>query len=195
MQVERPDGSVVYVPSSQASGAKPATGRPKVTGDNQNAAGFYDRMSRAEGLLGGYVPSTADFLAFGKVLEGGGLMSSAANQVLSPEAQKYYQAASDWVRAKLRKESGAAIGQGEMLQEIRTYFPVPGDDPSVIEQKRGAREVATKSMHRAAGPALEQKPATPGQQPLAAPNAQGGERKTVNGKTFVKVDGQWFEEG
>jgi hypothetical protein len=63
------------------------------------------------------------------------------------------QAQEDWVRAKLRKESGAVIADEEMEREIATYFPKPGDTPQVIKQKAKARETAIQGMKKAAGPA------------------------------------------
>jgi hypothetical protein len=89
----------------------------------------------------------------------GPVIASAANRILSPEGQQYYQATSDWVRAKLRKESGAVIAPEEMEQEIKTYFPLPNDAPGTIEQKRKARQQALSGMGKMAGRAASQQPA------------------------------------
>ena len=77
--------------------------------------------------------------------------SPVGNYFMSAEGQQYRQAQEDWVRAKLRRESGAAIGVTEMADEIRNYFPQPGDGPDVIEQKARARATASEAMVRAAG--------------------------------------------
>jgi len=69
----------------------------------------------------------------------------------SPEGQKYRQAQEDWVRAKLRKESGAVIADEEMAREITTYFPQPGDSKDVIQQKQMARENARRGLADASG--------------------------------------------
>jgi hypothetical protein len=82
------------------------------------------------------------------------------------DTQKYDQAAQDWIRAKLRKESGAAIGKDEMVQEYNTYFPQVGDSAEKLAQKTEARRVATLGMQKSAGKAYE--PYTP------APAAAGG---------------------
>jgi len=71
---------------------------------------------------------------------------SLKNISQKPETQQYTQAARDWIRAKLRKESGAAIGAAEEENEFRTYFPVVGDSPQVIRQKAQARDLATQGM-------------------------------------------------
>jgi hypothetical protein len=76
---------------------------------------------------------------------------AAQRTVQSPDVQRYQQAASDWIRAKLRKESGAAIGVDEANQEYATYFPMSGDSAAVIEQKRQARLLATEAMKMSAG--------------------------------------------
>jgi hypothetical protein len=80
---------------------------------------------------------------------------TARRLAMSPETQQYQQAADDWIRSKLRKESGAVIGEDEMAKEYATYFPQPGDSKEVIEQKARARKVATDAMKRMAGTAIQ----------------------------------------
>lgn len=111
----------------------------------------------------------------------------------SPQGRRYYQAASDWVRAKLRKESGAVIGPQEMLDEIATYFPMPGDDAPTIEQKRRARLIATNGMIDQSQGAFKGNPFDiPEIAPVAPVEAP---TKTINGKTYQYIDGQWYETG
>ena len=76
------------------------------------------------------------------------------NFLTSPKGQQYRQAQENWVRANLRKESGAAIGVAEMEQERKNYFPIPGDSPEVVKQKARNREVVEQAMRTAAGGAL-----------------------------------------
>ena len=52
---------------------------------------------------------------------------------------------------KGRRQPGAVIGAEEMAQEIRTYFPQPGDTPAMIAQKEQARLLASQAMVGAAG--------------------------------------------
>jgi len=120
----------------------------------RTASGFAARMDAAEKNLGEYTPSTKDYMAASRVMSGGPLMASLANSVVSKEGQLYYQAAADWVRSKLRKESGAVISPEEMAQEIKTYFPVPGDSPKTIAQKKQARAQAYEAMLTQAGGAV-----------------------------------------
>ncbi len=78
-----------------------------------------------------------------------------ANLMTPDETQNYKQLASQWIRAKLRKESGAAIGAEEMEQEFRTYFPQYGDGPNTIAAKARARDEATRGMIAESGGAYE----------------------------------------
>jgi hypothetical protein len=126
--------------------AKPPT-------DSQlKASGFYDRMSQSNQIL---IPleDEGEYPMYGAAIAG--IAGETARRFsMSPQEQKYKQAADDWIRAKLRQESGAVISADEMRDEYNTYFPQPGDSPEVIEQKRKARETATESMAKAGGPAV-----------------------------------------
>lgn len=124
------------------------------TEGERTAANYHGRMQEAEKLIGDYKPATGDYIAAINMMEGGPIRSGAANVMMSQEGQKFYQAAADWVRAKLRKESGAVISPSEMAQEIKTYFPMPGDSDAVIQQKKKARDQATKGMREMGGRAI-----------------------------------------
>lgn len=63
------------------------------------------------------------------------------------------QAKRNFITAKLRKESGAAISTEEFVTADLQYFPQPGDDAQTIENKRRLRDMVTKNMIFAAGPA------------------------------------------
>jgi hypothetical protein len=123
----------------------------KATEGERTSSNYADRMRAAEALLGSYTPNAKEYMAARMVMQSGPIVASGANKYLSPEGQTYYQAASDWVRAKLRKESGAVISPQEMEQEIKTYFPLPNDAPGTISQKKAAREQALSGMRQMAG--------------------------------------------
>jgi hypothetical protein len=139
------------------------------TEGERTAANYHGRMQEAEKLIGDFKPTTGDYIAALNMMEGGPIRSGAANVMMSQEGQKFYQAAADWVRAKLRKESGAVISPEEMAQEIKTYFPMPGDSDAVIRQKKRARDQATKGMREMGGRAVVS-PGAP-DSPVADPNA------------------------
>lgn len=147
-----PTSQVIPVMSPGATGEsaqlKPAGAKP--TADQSNAVGFAQRMERSSAILEAIpdqYPGTGTAMAESIPLIG----EYAGRQVMSPQQQQYRQAANDWIRAKLRKESGAAIGEQEMAQEYATYFPMPGDSPEVVRQKAQARRVATEAMKTTAG--------------------------------------------
>ena len=135
-------------PAIASAQLKPAGAKP--TSDQSNAVGFAQRMERADAILSsleGNQPGAGSMLAGSLPFVGG----YAQRKVMSPQQQQFKQAADDWIRAKLRKESGAAIGDAEMENEYQTYFPMPGDDEQVIAQKADARRIATQAMQQSAG--------------------------------------------
>jgi hypothetical protein len=131
------------------------------TADQANAAGFADRMKNAEKTLG-------EGSAVQALTGSGGAMNRIAgmvpfgNAMQSDDFQVATRAKEDFISAVLRKESGAAISEGEFAREDRKYFPQPGDGAKVLADKAKARQIAIQSMERTAGPAL--KAATPKQQ-------------------------------
>lgn len=120
----------------------------KTTMDERGAAGFYRRavnahQKYAEGVLprGPIAQSAIDVLP-----------ESWENTYFDGadrRAAKNY--AEEFIRAKLRKESGASIPPAEMEQEYRVYFPVPGDEPADLERKKGLREEAIAGLKLASG--------------------------------------------
>lgn len=138
----------------RAEGGKP-------TEAEQKAAGFAQRMELSNELISGLEGKivkqgqdpnimfpTATSQAFGAIPLVG---DYARTKFTSTEQQQYRQAQENWVRANLRKESGAVIGADEMNAEIKTYFPQPGELPEVIAQKNIARQVTQEAMKTAAG--------------------------------------------
>lgn len=148
-----PKGGGVAMPVMGPSGQlKGASGAP--TEGQSNAAGFAQRMELAQSIFeklpAGSQPGMGTRVAEAVPFVGGAL---ARGVVQSADTQMYDQAAQDWIRAKLRKESGAAIGADEARQEYATYFPMVGDTPEKIAQKAEARRVVTLGMKNAAGKA------------------------------------------
>ena len=164
-----PKGGGVAMPVMGPSGQlKGAGGKP--TEGETNAAGFAQRMELAQSIFqrlpAGSQPGVGTRMAEAVPFVGGAL---ARGVVQSADTQMYDQAAQDWIRAKLRKESGAAIGADEARQEYATYFPMVGDSPEKIAQKAEARRVVTEGMQKSAGKSYT--PYTP-LAPAPAPAAQ-----------------------
>jgi hypothetical protein len=190
-RVETADG-LMFVPKTPGGQAMPimgpggqplrgAGGTP--TEGQSNAAGFAQRMELSESIINrlpaGSQPGVGTRIAEAVPFVGGALARSGQ----STETQQYTQAAQDWIRAKLRKESGAVIGAQEMQDEFNTYFPQVGDSPERITQKAEARRVATLGMQKSAGRAYQ--PYVPPEAPPAAPAATATKRMVWDGTKFV----------
>ena len=153
-----PSGYYYVNPQQPQAGLAAIPGGPaeKATEGQMVAAGFADRMSDAEKRMNtvqeqGYNPASA-------VEHGRAWLGKYAE---SEQHQVYTQAQADWVRAKLRKESGAVITPEEMQGEIDAYFPKPGSSKAEIKAKARARKIAEEGMKRASGPQYQR--SNPGQ--------------------------------
>lgn len=133
---------------SDAGGFRLPSG--KLTEGQRKNFGYLQRMLNAEQELSrftGGAPTKVQELAgsiplIGDVIKRG---------MQTPTQQNFETAAMEWIRAKLRKESGAVIGQDEMEKEFETYFPQPGDAPSRIQQKARLRKNAMQSIATESG--------------------------------------------
>jgi hypothetical protein len=129
------------------------------TADQANAAGFFDRMRNAEQMFTDEKGNPTSVLnamtgaggAYNRVIG----MLPGGNAAQSEDFQRADRAKEDFISAVLRKESGAAISEGEFAREDRKYFPQPGNSQKVIADKAKARQIAIQSMERTAGPALK----------------------------------------
>lgn len=130
--------------------ARLAAGLKAPTNEQALAAGYYGRMMRADQILDEFSDKGLYGRGANAVL---GNTPLIGNFLRNKDNQQIKQAQEDWVRAKLRKESGAVISEEEMAREIRTYFPQPGDSDAVVAQKAAARETARDAMKLTAGAA------------------------------------------
>lgn len=120
----------------------------------------------------------------------------------TPEQQKYLNAADEWIRAKLRKESGAEIPIEESTAEYSTYFPVAGDTKEVIAQKKALRNNATEGLKKAAGGAYRSiygggmlADDTPKDQGVLTQKYKEGQTATMkDGSKVIFTNGQWVKK-
>jgi len=147
--ITNPDGTTTTI---QVGGTGQGVGGGKPPTEGQLAgAGYLQRMTAAESILRD-IETRANVVTIPlekTLLLGTGL----EGYTLNPVEQQVAQAQRDWVRAKLRKESGAVIGPEEMAAEIQTYFPMPGEGQETIAQKAEARRRAERQMQIGAGSA------------------------------------------
>lgn len=136
---------------------KPITKTGKPTVDETNAAGFASRMVFANAITSKLATGAAPL--FGEAILGAiPLIGEKIPEVipqtvggLSPERRQYLQAANNFIRGNLRKESGAAIGVDEWKQEFINYFPQYNDDAQTIKNKEIFRNILTQNMIAAGG--------------------------------------------
>lgn len=153
-------GNAVVIPGFE----KPLTEfQGKSSGFGVRAATAHEQLNALEGgALGGEFDSFPGYQN-GPVQPGvikrsaealpliGESMGTALNFTQSAAQQRVDQAQRNFVNATLRQESGAAISQGEWDNAKKQYFPQPGDDASVIEQKRKNREQVIGGFKTSAG--------------------------------------------
>ena len=136
---------------------QPLTKSGKPTEGETNAAGFASRMVAAESITSklatGNAPKFGEAITSVIPLIGKAIPEVIPQAVggLSPERRQYLQAANNFIRANLRKESGAAIGADEWTAEFINYFPQYNDDEQTIKQKAIFRNILTQNMIGSAG--------------------------------------------
>ena len=146
---------------------QPLTKSGKPTEGETNAAGFASRMVAAESITSklatGNAPKFGEAITSVIPLIGKAIPEIIPQAVggLSPERRQYLQAANNFIRANLRKESGAAIGADEWTQEFINYFPQYNDDEQTIKQKAIFRNILTQNMIGSAGKSFKSPSMTP----------------------------------
>lgn len=137
------------MPKGKPQAKTASVGQPSV--EENKDAGFYSRMAQMSPLLDQYESSGSSTLATNMAGTVPLIGSYLQRKAMTPDQQNYMTSAMAWIRAKLRKESGAVIGEKEAKDEYETYFPMPGDDKSRIELKRELRRTAEQEMRISAG--------------------------------------------
>lgn len=163
--VETPEGQILI--DSQTGdritefAAKPikATAPKEPTGEEKKSAGYLSRMTNAESEI-----DRLEAAGFDRMAKGDRILATLTpgDSGASTQYKQYTQAARDWIRAKLRKESGAVIAESEMEEEFDTYFPSFGDTPEVVAQKRRSRKQAEEQLKFSAGRAWKEPEAPTG---------------------------------
>ncbi|RVT97669.1 hypothetical protein EOD42_07590 [Rhodovarius crocodyli] len=86
------------------------------------------------------IPSAPVLAAWRNLPEG------AVNPGLDANDQQYFNAVRQFAAGVLRRETGAAFTNQELLDVQTRFFPSPGDSREVIEQKANARRQVIESM-------------------------------------------------
>lgn len=177
---ENPTGGVI----SPAGVAAVEKEDKPLTEAQGNATGFGLRASKAADLIDD-LEATGTFGRQANVVSGtrtaldripvigtaaANLVGGAGNMLVTAPQQRYEQARGDFIRAVLRKESGATITGEETDAATRQYFPVMGDSDDVIKQKALNRRTALESLKIQAGPGAKNIPAAKQRGEVAAPS-------------------------
>lgn len=150
---------------SSTSGVSPVTGKPYTDAQIQSA-GFADRISQANAIIDSKADAFAEMnYATFKLIESN---SQIANALLKPDQRQAAQAMRNFITAKLRKESGAAISKSEFDEARVQYFPALGDDPQTLANKKALRESVLNNL--SLGSAGAYTPPNPFQQSLGTNN-------------------------
>ena len=124
-------------------GAGGAPGTPKPTEGSLASEGYLQRMKGAEEIFTTLEAAGTKALGW---TDRPAVDTDLETWKLTEPEQQLLQAQRDWVRAKLRKESGAVIGPEEMAAEIKQYFPQPGEGEKVVAQKKESRKRAAEQL-------------------------------------------------
>lgn len=111
------------------------------------SAGFAMKMEQTLPVLEKYE---------GIAAESGARFQKAAGKMglgeaVSPEYKLFENAKRSFINSQLRRESGSSIRDEEFISAENQYFPVSGDTPEVLAQKREMRKAAYANMRASAG--------------------------------------------
>lgn len=137
--VTSPDGTVMQL---GGSGQKLTEGQSKDVAYYTQGADANARLSELEGQLTDFSQQKAELLPLG-----------IGNYLRTPEFRQAKQAGERFLTSVLRKETGAAVTAEEWNRYGPMFLPVPGDDPTTLQQKRRAREVALLAIRSGLGTA------------------------------------------
>lgn len=117
---------------------------PKLTEGQSKDTGFLVRGRGANATLETSDTELTNWMA----KQAGGAPMDLGPFLQSAEYQGAEQAGLEFLAALLRKDSGGAITPDENATYGKIYLPQPGNPPSVIEQKRAARERAMDALEQ-----------------------------------------------
>jgi len=159
VQINQPKleaGMIPIDPTDLSKGVRPQPGGSKdpmnprnFTGEQRKAAGFADRMIKSQGKLremeqSGYNPASVGEVARGRF----------GRPAQTKEGKAYQDFQDNFIRAILRKESGAAI-TAEERSDYGSYFPQLGDTAEDIARKAAIRDELAGGVAAEAGPAYD----------------------------------------
>lgn len=135
----------VTMPGGKAVGSQ-RVDRPG-TEDQTKAATFSRRMELAMADL-----AELEAKGYDRTTTRASVQASGPSGLNSSKGQRWSNAEQNFATANLRKESGAVIGDEEMIRQEALYFPRWNDSKETKAQKARNRAQAYEGMKSAAGP-------------------------------------------
>lgn len=179
-----PDGNLRYKKGGPNDPDTPKS-KGNLTDTQAKALQFGSRMQASGEIL--------DRLAAGGTTTSvpGSRDSNIINALTSDDQQQLNQAKRDFVNAVLRRESGAAISEGEFQNAEKQYFPQIGSKPGEVEQKRANRELAMRGILAEVPDAQRRVAEVRGLPPPPTKAASAADVASLpSGATFVGPDGK-----
>jgi len=123
--------------------AKAKKALPGIKPKQWNAAIFARRMEDSEKILDELKGQKFDFgsIRTALVSDDYGNVSFVASSIRDPKERRYISAAWNWITAKLREESGAAISAEEFANDCKIFFPQAGSGTGDVLFKKRQRDI------------------------------------------------------
>ena len=122
------------------------------------------------------------------------LAGKVGNIFSTPKYRQYKSVADEWTTNIVFLRSGATAREEEKTSAMQNFFPQVGDDDATIQFKNQLRvDQMRNAIHkgREAG-RISKEQANKELKKLES--MYSGDMKTIDGKTYIKKNGQWFEQ-
>jgi hypothetical protein len=157
-------------------------GRMGLTEAQSRSNLFGQNMERGDQILGQtQVPNDATILAWRRAPE------ALVNLALSDNDQRYFNAVRLFAAGILRRETGAAFSNSELLDVQSRFFPMAGDSEQVKAQKGESRRLAIEGMRAELPGGRFRNGAPPAAGGAAGAARPGGQRPPLD--SFIRPGG------
>ena len=160
--VKQPNGSEVAVQynpetgewdplNAPGGGAAVVDPRAKLSENQSKLTLFKTNMEQVGPLLNQMEQNGYDPTNFGDAAAKAWAPAVFENYLKSNEGQQYQTLAAQWAEGALRIATGAAATQPEIVRNVQTYFPQPGDSDQTVTLKQQMRAAYQRSIEAALG--------------------------------------------
>ena len=129
-----------------------AGGKPKSFNQDEKAYAYHAaRAMDAENVLQQVEKTGYDPSSYGRAGRDAKVPFTNVRPMANRADRSYRQAQEEFIASILRKESGANVTEGEFERYSSIYFPEPGADETIKQQKATARQRAVENLKTMAG--------------------------------------------